>query len=398
MLFGLDALPLTSPKTGVGHYTAELARALARCAPSDEFELAYPSTFPALAGGEGESNKLPENLKVARVAVGALGRRWWSVGLPLHARRRGYDLFHGTNYDVPVWGGCATVLTVHDLSTRLHPETHEARRVFRSRWRLPLMARAATVIITPTESVRRELCQHMTVEPSKVFAVAEAPRRVFAPADETEAREVRRRLGVEGDFLLAVGTVEPRKNLLALVLAFEELVRRRGENLRLRLVIAGPRGWLNREFLARAEHWVVKDRITFTGYVSDEDLRALYTSCRAFVYPSLYEGFGLPPLEAMACGAPVVASRIPALAETAGGAALLVPPSDVRALAEAVEGVLDDAALAARLARAGLAHAAKFTWERAARQTLEVYREALRRNSAGPRRAGGDAGAGGELT
>lgn len=381
MLFGLDGLPLTSPKTGVGHYTAELALALARAAPGDEFELAYPSTFPPLDESETQSKGRPENLRVARVPVGALGRRWWSAGLPLHARRAGYRLFHGTNYDVPLWGGCATVLTVHDLSTRLHPETHEARRVFRSRWRLPLMVRAATVVVTPTESIRREVCQHMGVAPSKVFAVPEAPRRVFAPAGRDETLEARRRLGVEDDFLLAVGTVEPRKNLMALVLAFEELVRRRGERLRLRLVIAGPRGWLNRELLARAEHWVVKDRITFTGYVTDEDLRALYTSCRAFVYPSLYEGFGLPPLEAMACGAPVVASHIPALAETTGGAALLVPPSDVRALAEAVESALDDPSLAARLSQAGLAHAANFTWERAARLTLDVYREALARHS-----------------
>ncbi|HEX5705678.1 MAG TPA: glycosyltransferase family 1 protein [Pyrinomonadaceae bacterium] len=380
MLIGLDALPLTSPKTGVGHYTAELARALAEAAPDDEFELAYPSTFPPLEEGATQSAKLPDNLRVARVRVSALGRRWWSLGLPLHARRRGYELFHGTNYDVPVWGGCATVLTVHDLSTRLHPETHEARRVFRARWRLPLMARAATVIITPTESIRREVCEHMNVAPSKVFAVAEAPRRVFAPSEVEEAHEVRRRLDVGEDFLLAVGTVEPRKNLMALVLAFEELVRRRGDDLRLRLVIAGPRGWLNRELLARASHWVVKDRIAFTGYVTDADLRALYTSCRAFVYPSLYEGFGLPPLEAMACGAPVVASRIPALAETTGGAALLVPPSDVRALADSIAGVLDDPTLAARLSRAGLAHAATYTWERAARQTLDVYREAIARH------------------
>ncbi|HEV2765421.1 MAG TPA: glycosyltransferase family 1 protein, partial [Pyrinomonadaceae bacterium] len=185
------------------------------------------------------------------------------------------------------------------------------------------------------------------------------------------------------DFLLAVGTIEPRKNLLALVLAFEELVRRRAGDTRLRLVIAGPRGWLSRDLLARAEHWVVKDRIRFTGYVSDEDLRALYTSCRAFVYPSLYEGFGLPPLEAMACGAPVVASRIAALAETTGKAALLVPPSDVGALAEAVGRVLDDAELAARLSRAGLAHAAGYTWERAARETLEVYGEALKAGAKG---------------
>ncbi|HEX7177240.1 MAG TPA: glycosyltransferase, partial [Pyrinomonadaceae bacterium] len=164
MLFGLDGIPLTLPKTGVGHYTAELARALAAAAPADTFELVYPSSEAPPEGALDPLPARPPNLRTRRVEVGVVGRHWWALGLPRFARREGaYDLFHGTNFDVPLWPGRPTVLTVHDLSTLLHPETHTPRSVRRARRRLPLMTRVATVIITPTEAVRREVCERLSV-------------------------------------------------------------------------------------------------------------------------------------------------------------------------------------------------------------------------------------------
>ncbi len=347
MLFGLDAIPLTEPRAGIGHYTFELARALALAAPSDEFELAYPSSFPPINFGE-FAESLPPNLKPSRVRVGALGKHWWSVGLPRHARRRGVALFHGTNYDVPLWGGAARVLTIHDLSLFLHPETHERRRVARARRRLPLMARAADAVIKPTESVRREVCEQLGVAPARVFAVPEAARDCFAPMTFEETEEVRRRVGAGSEFLLAVGTIEPRKNLSTLVAAFEKSAAR--------------------------------ERIVVAGYLGDCELRALYSSCRAFVYPSVYEGFGLPPLEAMRCGAPVVAGDIAAVAEVTNGAARLVNPRDASELARALVELLDDEGARRELSRAGISRAAEFSWGRTARMTLEVYAEARRRS------------------
>ena len=409
LLFGLDGLPLTEPRTGVGHYTFELARALARVAPEHDFELAYPSTYPPFDLGEGTSVEQaqparrarpresesgrpdeplpspPSNLRAARVPVNFLSRHWWSLGLPLYARRRGFDLFHGTNFDVPLWGGLPTVLTIHDLSSFLHPETHERRRVLRARRRVPLMARRATMIVTPTEAVRREVCGLLGVGESKVVAVHEAPRECFRepPAPE-EAREELQRLGVsEGPFLLAVGTVEPRKNLVTLLDAFER-VARAGEAPDLRLVVAGGRGWLTDKLFARVESSGVRARVHFTGYVGDEALRALYSSCALFIYPSLYEGFGLPPLEAAACGAPVLASRIAAHAEVLGvEAARLFPPSDADALARAISELIGDKEARRRLASDGRARAARFTWEQTARLTLGVYEEAFKREKRG---------------
>ena len=381
LLFGLDAIPLTEPKTGVGHYTFELARALAIASPSDDFELAYPSRYEPLTLEEDAGLPLPRNLRAARVHVGFVGRHWWSVGLPAYIRRRGLQLFHGTNYDVPLWHRCPTVVTVHDLSLLLHPSTHEARRVRRARRRLPLMTRQATMIITPSESVRRELCERLRVSAEKVVAVPEAPRQIFRPLPKEATLDALRRFRLdETEFLLAVGTIEPRKNLLTLVRAFEEATRADPALARLRLVIAGGEGWLNEDLRAYVEASPARARLHFTGYVSDRDLRALYSSCAAFIYPSLYEGFGLPPLEAMACAAPVVASSIPSLRETVADAALLFDPTDTQALTRHLLDLFHNPDLRLRLSRAGLQRATQFTWERTARLTLEVYEEALRRD------------------
>src|SRR5438874_870135 len=277
MLIGLDAVPLTEPLAGVGHYTLELARALARAAPSDEYELAYPSSYPPvdLSGAP----PLPANLKTARAQVGALGRRWFAAGLTRYAGRRGLSLFHGTNYEVPLWGDCAKVVTVHDLSLLLRPETHEKERVRRARRRLPLMLRAADAVITPTESVRREVCEHLRAPAAKVFAVPVAARECFRPADFSETEEARRRLGVGGAFLLAVGTVEPRKNLPALVGAFEEVLKARPA-CDLQLVIAGGRGWLSSPLFEAVEKSPARGRVVLAGDLADPDLRALCSSCR----------------------------------------------------------------------------------------------------------------------
>jgi glycosyltransferase involved in cell wall biosynthesis len=379
MRVGLDGLPLTSLKTGVGHYTFELARALPRVEPSSSFEIIYPSTYPAINSiDNGKGVAPPDNLRLERVRVGLLGRHWWSMGLPRYVRRHNVELFHGTNYDVPLGRPCATVLTVHDLSQLLHPETHARRSARRARRRLPLMARVADAIITPTESVRREVCENLRIGAEKVFAIPEAARACFRPLAFAETAALRRRLGIENDFLLAVGTLEPRKNLSLLVGAFEQIT---GEWLRspTQLVIAGGRGWLSGSLFATIEKSPARDRILLTDYLHDEDLRALYASCRAFIYPSIYEGFGLPPLEAMACGAPVIASRIPALTETTGGAALLFDPQNADELAQKILELLADENARRKLSTAGQQRAAELSWANTARLTWDVYENALRR-------------------
>ncbi|HSS20903.1 MAG TPA: glycosyltransferase family 1 protein [Pyrinomonadaceae bacterium] len=375
MRIGIDGLPLTALKTGVGHYTYELARALARAEPTSQFEIVYPSTYqpielPPQDGTDGQSHS--QNLKLNRVQVGLFGRRWWAAGLPHYLRRSKYDVFHGTNYEVPLWRRCASVLTIHDLSHLVHPETHEKARAKRARRRLPVMVRAADAIITPTEAVRFEVCERFNVEPERVFAIPEAARTTFFPVSFADTREVRKRLGIRDDFLLAVGTLEPRKNLTVLLEAFEKFPQGATQ-----LVIAGGKGWLAGPLFEQIKKSPLRDRIVLTDYLHDDDLRALYSSCRVFIYPSIYEGFGLPPLEAMACGAPVIASRIAALEENFAGASVLFDPGSADELAERLGEVLSDENFRSQLAAAGRRRAADFSWEKAARLTWDVYEKAV---------------------
>jgi len=378
MYIGIDGLPLTAAKTGVGHYTYELALSLADLASSSQIEIVYPSTYPIISRDEQKSAPLPPNLRFKRVAVGTLGKHWWSIGLPRYASRNRLELFHGTNYDIPLWRRCATVLTIHDLSQLLHAETHEKRSVRRARRRLPQMARVADAIITPTECVRADVGRLLGVQPGKIFAIPEAARSCFRPLVFAETASTRSRLGIGDDFLLSVGTLEPRKNLSVLVNAFAEVTSARPQS-GVQLVIAGGRGWLSGPLFDAIEKSPVRDRIVLTDYLHDDDLQALYSACRAFVYPSIHEGFGLPPLEAMACGAPVVASRIPALEETTAGAALLFDPGSAQELTKKILEVLDNENGRRELAAAGQRRAAELSWENTARLTWSVYEEALRR-------------------
>jgi glycosyltransferase involved in cell wall biosynthesis len=367
MRIGIDGIPLATPKTGIGHYTFELSHALAQIAPEDEFEIIAPVPL------EISSTTALPNLHTVLGRSGALRRRWWTIGLPLHVYESKLPLFHGTNYMVPLWQRCLTVVTIHDLSLLLHADTHREELVRRAKRRLPTMTRIATHILTDSEAVKKEIIQHLAVAPEKITAVPLAVRRAFSPVHAKEATDTRRRLGVEDDFILFVGTVEPRKNLITLVRAFDELMRT--TDLRPQLVVAGQKGWLTEDLYTYVEQSALKDRILFTGYVSDDDLASLYSSCKVSVYPSLYEGFGLPPLEAMACGAPVITSRIPVIMESASGAARLVAPTDINELAAALVEMLNDSKARAHYSSVGRQRASEFTWERTAERTLEVYRQ-----------------------
>lgn len=377
MRIGLDGIPLTAVKTGIGHYTYELGQALASLAPDREFEFVYPAHLPPFDLGQNGVAAHHQNLSVIPVTVGLLSQHWFSIGLPRYISRSGMAIFHGTNYDIPLWGRCPTVQSIHDMSLFLHPETHEVRRVRRARRLMALMARTATLIITGTEAVRREICANLKLSADKIFTIPDAPRACFQPVPAAETEPVRRRLGLEGDFLLTVATLEPRKNLVTLTRAFAAVLKESPQPLK--LAIVGKKGWLSDTLFAEIDKTPAKERIVVTGYLSDQELTALYSSCSLFVYPSIYEGFGLPPLEAMACGAPVIASSIPSLMETVGGAALLFDPASQEDLSRLILGLLDNLDARKKLSAEGLQTAARFSWSRTAEMTLTVYEEALRR-------------------
>ena len=372
MRIAIDGLPLTQPLTGVGHYTVELARHLALANAADEVSLVTPRRFLSKPQG-------PQNLHCLRPTLNPLRRVWWRSNLAAYLQKNGVEVFHGTNFELPANANCATVVTIHDLSTLLHPNLHEVKNVERAKHRLPRVAATATLLITPTETIRQEVHEHLGVPLDRIVAIPEAARDCFEPVAFETTASLREHLGVGEKFLLYVGTLEPRKNLLNLVKAFENVC---ANYPAIKLVMVGGKGWLIDDLFAYVKNSPARERIVFAGYRNDNELRELYSTCTLFLYLSVYEGFGLPPLEAMACGAPVLASAIPSIKEVVGDGARLVA-TEPEQLTDAICELLIDEKARRELAASGKRRASHFSWAETARRTRDVYGEAIERFAPG---------------
>jgi alpha-1,3-rhamnosyl/mannosyltransferase len=285
------------------------------------------------------------------------------------------DLYHEPAFMAYRFRG-PSVVTVHDISWVRHPETHPAERVREMNRVMPGVVRHAKHIVVDSDFVRQEVIRHYGVTPERVTTVLLGVSPEFRPVEPAACARVLSRFGVKhGEYILAVGTLEPRKNLATALAAYTRLP----ETFRRRypLVVAGMNGWGMEGLSGSLKNMIAGGEVRLTGYVPQQDLPALYTGARALVYPSLYEGFGLPPLEAMACGTPVIASRRASLPEVVGDAGLLVEPLDDQAIARHMQQLVEDDALHARLAEAGRRHASQFTWRKFALGMLTVYRKAL---------------------
>jgi len=280
------------------------------------------------------------------------------------------DIFHATDFVLPPVRQARTILTVHDLTFMRLPECAEAGlRAYLDKV-VPRSIQRADLVLADSQSTKKDLIELLGVSPDKIEVVYAGVERRFRPMEgEMALHRVKKRYGLNFPFILSLGTLEPRKNFTRLIEAYA-LMRDRG----LKLVIAGGKGWLYDEIFAKVEELGLEDKIIFPGFVADGDLPALYNLAELFVFPSLYEGFGLPPLEAMACGTPVVTSDRPSLPEVVGGAGLMVEATHDQELARAMERVLTDENLRREMREKGLRQAAKFTWEAAAEKLLDVYR------------------------
>ncbi|HKC63456.1 MAG TPA: glycosyltransferase family 1 protein [Pyrinomonadaceae bacterium] len=291
-------------------------------------------------------------------------------------RRRPVDILH-VQYTAPPFAPCAVVATIHDLSFEHLPQTFKRRSRAQLRLTVRHTARTASHLIVPSEHTRRDILETYHVEQERVSVTPLAAPQHFAPADEGEVRRVRERYKICGDYILAVGSIQPRKNLARLIHAYSLLRRERARAKLPKLVLVGKLAWLYGETLRAIREQGIEALTILTGYVPEADLPALYTGALAFVYPSYFEGFGLPPLEAMQCGAPVVAGNQTSLPEVVGDAGLLVDPFDVEALAGAIARMIDDFALRERLQSRGLKRASHFSWRATARLTLEAYKRGI---------------------
>jgi glycosyltransferase involved in cell wall biosynthesis len=266
------------------------------------------------------------------------------------------------------------VLTVHDLIFRHLPEHHKRLNRWYLRASLPLYCRRADRIIAVSEATRQDLIAAYDLPPAKVRVIHEAAAPRFRPTSDAVQTGVRVRYGLPARYLLYVGTLEPRKNLTRLLRVWAPL-RRSGDVPP--LVLIGARGWLIDDFFAALARSDVREDVILPGYIADADLPAVYGGATAFVFPSLYEGFGLPPLEAMACGTPVACSNTSSMPEVVGDAAVIFDPRDEGAMTEALRQLAADADLRAELRARGLRRAAEFSWARAAQETVALYQELL---------------------
>jgi len=292
------------------------------------------------------------------------------LAMPWVAHRLGIDLLHVT-YVAPPVSPCARIVTVHDISFKRFPHFFSLRDRLMLSTLVPLSMRLAKRVIVEAEFTRQDIIARYGLPTEKLAVIPLAPSAHFAPVrDGLRLQEIREKYELSEQFVLAVGNLQPRKNLTTLFSAVTEL-KTRGDKVQ--LAVVGQAHWQAQTIFQHAGQAGSAHDIRFLGYVPDEDLQTLYSAACVFAFPSLYEGFGLPPLEAMACGTPVICSNTSTLPEVVGDAGLLLPSQDVSAWADALQSVLRDPALRDNLARRGLARAAELTWEGTARKTLEIY-------------------------
>jgi anaerobic magnesium-protoporphyrin IX monomethyl ester cyclase len=383
MRIAFDGSALRPGRTGVGYYTEHLLHHLARVASNDELIVLSNRSIDT-------TSALPSRVRIATPAR-PVPRLVWMQTLAVTALREvEADVVHFTNGMLPLMAPVPAVVTIHDMSLRLYPRYHPPRRLLFNRPLVDFAARRAGAIITPSESAKRDIVRFYEIDPGRVHVVYEAAAPSFRRVDDpVELERVRRRYHLDDRVILYVGTIEPRKNLPTLIDAFA--ARRRAGELSHQLVCVGPYGWLSRGLENQIARTGVAHAINVTGYVPFTDLPALYSLAEIFVYPSMYEGFGLPVIEAMACGAPVITGGTGALAEIGGTAIERVDRIDADSLGRALVALARSRDRRRDLAAAGLERSAMFSWTRAARESLAIYRETAERRvpgrhaGAGPR-------------
>ena len=364
MRFSIDAHAIGCHLTGNEVYIQNLLREFVRLDPDNEFiaYISHPSAPSQLPG------------RIQKRWVSANPYRRLGFDLTNHVRRDRPALLH-VQYTGPLWNSVPLVVSLHDVSYLEHPEFFRWPRAAQLRITVKRTLRSAARVLTPSEFSRRAILEHYRLDESKVVVVPNAVSSRFRPVEREAAQAVlRKKYELPVPFVLTVGDLQPRKNHLGLLRAFEEQLRAH-PHLPHHLVFVGQETWYSRELHRAVEDSAIADRVHFTGFVDDAEMVYFYGACELFVFPSFYEGFGLPILEAMACGRAVACSNITAMPEVANAAGILFDPHSTSEMVRAMADVLLDAGLRTRLERLGAARAASFSWEKAAAKTLNVYYE-----------------------
>ncbi len=373
----IEASPAVHEQAGLGRYTEGLINGLLSVDPHGSYSIAY--NHPGTDQPQMPFNALP-------AFTSRLGTKQWRLrnaltyfGAPrMDEFVPGISIYHSTGHLLPRFHNVRTVFTLHDLIPLLFPEYHlPMNRIF-LQLMFPRFLRHADAIIAVSEQTRHDANRLLKIPPDRISVIPEAPAPHFQPVNElNELSAVRAKFNLPKRFILYLATIEPRKNHATLLDAYGNLIEKFPDTP---LVLAGEPGWLFQDFFNKLSNSGLHRNVILTGKVPDADLPALLSAATVFACPSLYEGFGLPPLEAMACGTAVICSNSSSLPEATGNAAVLVDPLDVRGWSGAIENVLQNEALQTDLEMRGLAHSKRFTWEATARATMRVYDRVLHEN------------------
>ena len=369
MRIGFDMGPIAKNRTGVGNFCFSLLEALLALPDAPEIRgLATGIRPPSL-----ESLASKVACTHLPVPARAMYLVWNALRFPPVENLIGsVDVYHATNYFLPPSRRGRRVLSIYDLAFLVRPQWSSPRIAGPFSRTIRRFAHEADLLLAASESTKRDIVNLLEVPEEKVRVTYGAPNASLRPVPRDEAQQrVADRFGIRDPFVLFAGTIEPRKNVLGLIRAFRALAK----SLPHRLVLAGSIGWNAESTLAALQDPALRDTVTRAGFVSFDELSALYSAADVFVFPSFYEGFGLPVLEAMACGCPVVTSNASSLPEVGGDAAIYCDPADVTGLSDAIEHIVSDPDLRSRMIAAGHDRARRFTWRSCAEATLSAYRE-----------------------
>lgn len=379
MRITFDAVPLCSEKiTGIGWCEVGQTNALAKLHPEDRYE------YSVFTSGDDSRTERVRSLAAKNIGINSSSfsgylYRAASTFLPVPYSfffGRKSDVTHFFNYIVPPFVSGKKVVTVHDMVYKAFPDTVRGRTKFMLNMGLKRSMRRADIIVTDSEFSKEEILKYFPQHKRKIRVVpCGVDLERFKPCTDPERiSKVKSSLGIEGGYFLYVGTIEPRKNLRRLIAAYAAFVKKVGENSP-KLVLAGGKGWLDGEIYASVRKLGLEGKVLFTEYVPAGDMTPLMCGALAFVFPSLYEGFGMPPLEAMACGAPVLTTNAASLPEVVGDCAVICDAYSVKSIAQGLYRLYSDKDLRAQLSRKGIERAKGFTWERSAQMLHDIYRE-----------------------
>ena len=364
---GIDVRMMTRLKTGVEIYTYYLIQNLGRIDKFNEYFLFSDKDF--------NNSDLPSSFNKRIIKFPPISFLWTQSSLFFALLRYRIDLYHSPTSAFALWGRRKRIVTIHDLSFLFYPEMYSKRRQLAHRFWLKRAVDFSDKIITVSKNTKEDIIKFYNAEPEKINVIhLGIDNKVYYPLKESfHFGQIQRKYNLPKRFIFAVGRLEPRKNFVNLIKAYAILKRK--TDLKEKLVIIGNKGYRYKDIFKTVENLNLKKEVIFLGYVPQKDLPYIYNLASLFVYPSFYEGFGLPPLEAMACGIPVITSTTSSLPEVVGEAAILVNPYNVEEIAEAIYKVLSNKELAEKMRRKGLERAKQFSWEKCGRETLRVYEE-----------------------